>query len=107
MSLLETGDVFVFVGLRHHREEHADAIQRAQQFPMKMVTVFSISTAGSVCYRIDEVEDEDAAARVISGQLPDVPADKAVLFSLPYSDAMLLVDQNIWSKPRMAGPSPN
>jgi hypothetical protein len=105
MSLLETGDVFVFVGLRHKGEDMADAMKRANSFPMKMVTVFSISTSGSLCYRIDDVSDEEAALAVLDGQLPEVPADKSVLFSLPYTDAMALVEQAIWSSVRQDIPT--
>lgn len=91
--------MFVFVGLRHKGEELSDAMQRVNKFPMKMVTVFSISTSGSLCYRLDEAEDEDVAQEIRNGILPLVPHDKTVLFSLPYSDALKLVQQRIWAYP--------
>ena len=100
MSLVESGDVFVFVGLRHKGEEMADAMKRSGEFPLKMVTIFSISTSGELCYRVDDVEDEDTAMGVLNGVLPEVTSDKVKLFSLPYSDALALIDQHIWVQPR-------
>lgn len=97
MSLLEAGEKFEFLGLRQQGQSLMEVVTSEREWPVKVITVFSISATGSLTIRIDDIGDEMSLEIILeSGLLPKSDPNRSYLHSLPLDLAEKMVEQRIW-----------
>lgn len=97
-SLIERGDQFIFLDLRP--PGLVVAAPEEAEWPVRVLTIFSVSTGGKLAYRIEmcENEEEYKLARAKDWDaLKAIKQREADLFSAYYHIALQLIEEGIWA----------